>query len=89
MLAMVDKEASATDEPPLVTIRRGEETITEWSQNGDLIAAAFPRLFMRGGRCLPHGTWPTGLTKQLMCYYDWRFEKKQNTGLVATLFNQL
>jgi hypothetical protein len=33
------------------------------------------------------GTWPPALENHLMRYYDGRFQ--QNTGLVATLFNQL
>ncbi|OWZ12366.1 hypothetical protein PHMEG_00014489 [Phytophthora megakarya] len=71
----------------LVPVRRGADPLTEWDQNGNMIAAAFPLLFLRGGKSLPQGTWPTKFVKHLMCYYDGRFEK--DTRFVATLFNQL
>ncbi|KAG6944433.1 hypothetical protein JG688_00017072 [Phytophthora aleatoria] len=54
--AMIDMMPSPHDnsqEPSVVEVRREEDTITEWDQNGDMIAAAFPSLFMRGGKSLP------------------------------------
>ncbi|KAG3118207.1 hypothetical protein PI124_g3592 [Phytophthora idaei] len=49
MISMLNKNAADTDEPPLVTVRRGEEPVTEWNYIGEMIAAAFPRLCMKGG----------------------------------------
>jgi hypothetical protein len=85
MIMMFDRKADNEAVYPLVSVHRGDEPVTEWSQNGDMIAAAFPCLFMRGGKHLPGGTWSTSFIKHLMRYYDGRFE--QNTSLVAMLFN--
>ncbi|OWZ23122.1 LOW QUALITY PROTEIN: hypothetical protein PHMEG_0002044 [Phytophthora megakarya] len=74
-------------EPQTIPIQRGADPFAEWSENGEMIAGAFPCLFIRGGKMLPHGTWPPTFIRHLMLYYDGRFEK--NTMLVATLFNQL
>ncbi|EGZ08101.1 hypothetical protein PHYSODRAFT_306172 [Phytophthora sojae] len=82
-----DTESGVEDGTAPVVVRRGADPVTEWTENGEMIAAAFPQLFMRGGKFLPCGTWPASLTRHLMRYYDGRFEK--DTRLVATLFNQL
>jgi len=82
---LAPSSGGANDSP--VPIRRAADPVTEWNQNGDMIAAAFPQLFTRGGECLPTGTWSPALINHLMKYYDGRFE--QNTGPIATLFNQL
>ncbi|KAF1790183.1 hypothetical protein GQ600_2619 [Phytophthora cactorum] len=34
MISMLNKNAADTDEPPLVTVRRGEEPVTEWNYIG-------------------------------------------------------
>lgn len=71
----------------VVAVEREKDPLTEWNQNGDIIAGALSRLFMTGGNMLPKGTWSPELIRHLMWYYDERFEK--NTMFIAALFNQL
>lgn len=84
--AMLDVINPPKDKEPVVVIRDSNPVI-EWFQNGEMIAASFPNLFLCGAVHLPNGTWPVKLIKHLMNYYDGRFEK--NTKFVATLFSQL
>ncbi|KAG2801650.1 hypothetical protein PC116_g23646 [Phytophthora cactorum] len=53
MIDMVPSPYDNSQEHSVVEVRREEDTITEWDQNGDMIAAAFPSLFMRGSRKIP------------------------------------
>lgn len=69
-----------TSKRPTIAVKRSEDPLTEWNQNGDIIAGAFPRLFMTGGHMLPKGSWSPELIRHLMCYYNGRFEK--NTMLL-------
>lgn len=53
MAKLLANKADATS----IAVRRDIDPVTGWDQNGEMIAAAFPRLFMRGGKRLPCGSW--------------------------------
>ncbi|POM66525.1 Hypothetical protein PHPALM_17604 [Phytophthora palmivora] len=71
----------------VIPIERSSSPVTEWTSNGDILAGAFPTLFMTGGAMLPQGSLPQDFVDHLMVYYDGRFE--QSVTLIATMFNQL
>lgn len=86
--AVVDAMASminlhTIDNDLVIAVKRSADPLTEWNQNGDITAGAFPCLFMTGGDMLPKGSWPAVLIRHLMCYYDGCFE--QNTKIVSTI----
>ncbi|KAE8997941.1 hypothetical protein PR002_g18893 [Phytophthora rubi] len=50
--------------PDVIPIERSVTSITEWTANGEMLAGAFPTLFMTGGAMLPKGSLPKGATLQ-------------------------
>ncbi|OWY96484.1 hypothetical protein PHMEG_00033238 [Phytophthora megakarya] len=55
MINILGGESACNSTPP-VPIRRAVDPLTKWDQNGNMIAAAFPLLFLREGGALPQGT---------------------------------
>ena len=66
-------------------IERDDNPVTEWTNNSEIIAGAFPFLFLRGYDMLPKSTFSEKLIRHLMLYYDGRFEKNQQ--FINLLFN--
>ena len=68
-------------------IRRSKDPIVEWNKNNEIVAGAFPFLFLRGHKMLPEGSFNQKLIRHLFLHYNGRFEKC-NT-FINLLFNQL
>ncbi|KAG7387911.1 hypothetical protein PHYPSEUDO_013562 [Phytophthora pseudosyringae] len=61
--------------------------MVEWHENANMLAGAFPDLFLTGSGPLPSGPLTQAYIDHFMHYWDGRFER--STRFVAVLFNQI